>query len=89
MQLLERGRHREAKVSDPGTSLDGETIRDAILKMELNTVLGAFKVDADGFQIAHRMVIFQWQDGKKVIVWPAELAPGKARFPTPPWNQRR
>jgi branched-chain amino acid transport system substrate-binding protein len=69
-------------------SLDSDKVRDAILKMDLNTVFGAFKVDKDGFQIAHRMVIFQWQDGKKVIVWPDELAPGKPRFPTPPWGQR-
>ena len=69
-------------------SLDSEKVRDAILKLDLNTVFGAFKVDPDGFQIAHKMVIFQWQDGKKVIVWPDELAPGKPRFPTPPWSQR-
>ena len=70
-------------------SLDGAKIREAILKIDLNTVYGGFKVDPDGFQIAHRMVTFQWQDGKKVIVWPAELAPGKPRFPTPPWGQRQ
>lgn len=69
-------------------SLDGEKIREQILKMDLNTVFGGFKVDPDGFQIAHKMLMFQWQDGKKVIVWPEELAPGKARFPTPPWSQR-
>jgi len=28
------------------------------------------------------------QDGKKSIVWPEDLAPAKARFPTPPWSQR-
>jgi branched-chain amino acid transport system substrate-binding protein len=70
-------------------SLDREKIRDAILTMNLNTVFGAFKVDPDGLQIAHKMVMFQWQDGKKVIVWPEELAPGKPRVPTPPWSQRR
>jgi branched-chain amino acid transport system substrate-binding protein len=69
-------------------SLDGAKIRDAILKLDLHTVFGAFKVDQDGFQIAHKMLLFQWQDGKKVIVWPEELAPGKPRFPTPPWSQR-
>jgi branched-chain amino acid transport system substrate-binding protein len=69
-------------------SLDGEKIRDAILKMDFNTVYGGFKVDPDGVQIAHKMVTFQWQNGKKVIVWPDELAPGKPRFPTPPWTQR-
>jgi branched-chain amino acid transport system substrate-binding protein len=69
-------------------SLDREKVRDAIVTMDLNTVFGAFKVDKAGIQIAHRMVMFQWQDGKKVIVWPEELAPGKPRFPTPPWGQR-
>jgi len=70
-------------------SLESEKVRDVILKMDLHTVFGAFKVDRDGFQIAHRMLMFQWQDGKKVIVWPDELAPVKARFPTPPWSQRQ
>jgi branched-chain amino acid transport system substrate-binding protein len=57
--------------------------------MDLNTVYGAFKVDKDGFQVGHKDVMFQWQDGKKVIVWPDELAPGRPRFPTPPWGQRQ
>jgi branched-chain amino acid transport system substrate-binding protein len=70
-------------------SLDGDQIRDAILKMDRNTVFGAFRVDRDGLQIAHKMLLFQWQDGKKAIVWPEELAPGKPRFPTPPWSQRQ
>jgi branched-chain amino acid transport system substrate-binding protein len=69
-------------------SLDSEKLREAILKMDHNTVFGGFRVDRDGLQIAHKTVMFQWQDGKKVIVWPEELAPGKLRFPTPPWSQR-
>lgn len=69
-------------------SLDGEKVRDAILKMDLSTVFGAFKVNQDGLQTAHKMLMFQWQDGKKVIVWPDELAPGKPRFPMPPWRER-
>jgi branched-chain amino acid transport system substrate-binding protein len=69
-------------------SLDREKIRDAILKLDANTVFGPFKVDGEGVQVAHERVMFQWQDGKKVIVWPEELAPGRARFPTPPWSQR-
>jgi len=69
-------------------SLESERLRTAILNLDFNTVFGAFKVDPDGFQIAQKNVLFQWQDGKKVIVWPDELAPGKPRFPTPPWSQR-
>ena len=69
-------------------SLDSANIRDAILKMDHNTVYGGFRVDRDGVQIGHKMVMFQWHDGKKVIVWPEELAAEK-RFPTPPWSQRQ
>jgi branched-chain amino acid transport system substrate-binding protein len=70
-------------------SLDKEKVRDAILKLDFNTAFGRFKVDRDGLQIGHRMVLFQWQDGKKVVVWPDEIAPVKPRFPTPPWRERR
>ncbi|HEV8439143.1 MAG TPA: amino acid ABC transporter substrate-binding protein [Methylomirabilota bacterium] len=69
-------------------SLDSEKLREAILKMDHNTVFGGFRVDRNGAQIGHKRVMFQWQDGKKVIVWPEELAPGQPRFPTPPWSQR-
>jgi branched-chain amino acid transport system substrate-binding protein len=69
-------------------SLDREQLRDAILKMDHNTVFGRFRVDRDGVQIGHKMLLIQWQDGKRVIVWPEELAPDKSRFPTPPWSQR-
>jgi branched-chain amino acid transport system substrate-binding protein len=70
-------------------TLDSDKVREQLLKLETRTMLGDYKVDADGFQTAHKMVLFQWQDGKKVTVWPDDLAAGgKARFPTPPWNQR-
>jgi len=69
-------------------SLDSAKLRDAISKMDHNTVFGRFRVDRDGVQIGHKMLLIQWQDGKRVIVWPEELAPDKPRFPTPPWNQR-
>ena len=69
-------------------SLDSEKVRAELLRLELKTPFGDYKVDQDGFQVAHKMVLFQWQDGKKVTVWPDDLAGGKARFPTPPWSQR-
>ena len=69
-------------------SLDSEKLRAAILKLDHNTVFGAFRVDRDGVQVAHKRLLFQWQDGKKVIVWPEELAANPPRFPTPPWSQR-
>ena len=68
--------------------MDGAKIRDAILKLDTPSAYGGFKVDEGGFQTAHKMVTFQWQDGRKVIVWPEDLAADKPLFPTPPWNKR-
>ena len=69
-------------------TLDSDKVREELLKLKTKNAFGDYAVDADGFQTAHRATILQWQDGKRVIVWPEDLANGKARFPTPPWNQR-
>jgi len=69
-------------------TLDSDKVRDQLLKLETRTFFGDYKVDGDGFQVAHKMVMFQWQDGKKVTVWPDDLANGKPRYPTPGWGQR-
>jgi branched-chain amino acid transport system substrate-binding protein len=69
-------------------TLDSDKVRDTLLKLEMKTAFGDYKVDADGFQTAHKMVMTQWQDRQKVTVWPDELATGKVRFPMPAWNQR-
>jgi branched-chain amino acid transport system substrate-binding protein len=68
--------------------IDSDKVRDELLALSTRTAFGDYRVDQDGLQIAHKMAILQWQDGKKVAVWPDELANGKARFPTPPWGQR-
>jgi branched-chain amino acid transport system substrate-binding protein len=69
-------------------SLDADRVREQLLKLETKTMFGDYKVDADGFQVAHKMVTFQWQGEKKVTVWPDDLAQAKPRYPTPPWYQR-
>ena len=56
--------------------------------MDYHTVYGRFRVDGDGVQIGHQMLLGQLQDGKGAIVWPEELAPDKPRVPTPPWKER-
>ena len=69
-------------------SLDADKVRDQLLKMEIKTAFGEYKVEPDGFQIAHKMVMLQWQDGKRIVVWPDDLANGKMRYPTPEWGKR-
>jgi branched-chain amino acid transport system substrate-binding protein len=69
-------------------SFDADAVRAELLKLKMRTAFGDYAVDQDGFQTAHKMVMIQWQDGKRVVVWPDDLASGKLRFPTPPWSQR-
>jgi branched-chain amino acid transport system substrate-binding protein len=69
-------------------TLDADKVREQLLKLEMRTAFGDYKVDQDGFQVAHKMVTFQWQKEKKIVVWPDDLAKGKASYPTPPWTSR-
>jgi branched-chain amino acid transport system substrate-binding protein len=69
-------------------SLDSEKLREELLKLKMTTVFSTYAVDERGYQTANKGLFIQWQDGKKVVVWPDELASAKPRFPTPPWGQR-
>ncbi len=69
-------------------SLDSDKLREALLTLKTTTIIGDFAIDERGFQTGHKAVTTQWQDGKQVVVWPAEMTSGKPRFPTPPWSQR-
>jgi branched-chain amino acid transport system substrate-binding protein len=69
-------------------SLESDKIREQLLKLKTTTAFGEYAVDERGFQIAHKMVVHQWQNGKKVTVWPANVSDGKPAYPTPPWNSR-
>jgi branched-chain amino acid transport system substrate-binding protein len=74
-------------VKKAGT-LDADKVRDQLLKMEIRTAFGDYKIEPDGFQVAHKMVMLQWQDGKRIVVWPDDLSNGKPRYPTPEWSKR-
>jgi branched-chain amino acid transport system substrate-binding protein len=65
-------------------SLDAAALRAALLNLRTKTVLGDFAIDERGYQIGHKAVTIQWQDGKQVVVWPDDLASGKLRLSVPP-----
>jgi branched-chain amino acid transport system substrate-binding protein len=69
-------------------TLDADAIRGELLRLETQTVFGSFAVDERGYQVANRGVFVQWQDGRKVVVWPADVATAAPRFPTPRWRDR-
>jgi branched-chain amino acid transport system substrate-binding protein len=45
-------------------SLDSDKLREVLLGLKTKTVLGDFAVDERGFQIGHKAITVQWQDGK-------------------------
>lgn len=69
-------------------SLDADRLREDLLKLKTKTLFGDFAVDERGYQVGHKAVTIQWQNGRSVIIWPDEAANGAARFPTPAWNAR-
>ncbi|MEM2301664.1 MAG: amino acid ABC transporter substrate-binding protein, partial [Sulfolobales archaeon] len=78
------------KAIEIAQSLDPSAVREAFNKMHLMTLLGEFKIDpATGKQLAHKMVLTQWQGGKLVIVWPSDAAEKKLYYPLPTWDEKR
>jgi branched-chain amino acid transport system substrate-binding protein len=59
-------------------------VRAALNKMDIMTFYGRSMIDpATGIQVGHGMVAAQWQDGKKVVIGPSDLAVGKIVYPIP------
>jgi branched-chain amino acid transport system substrate-binding protein len=73
---------------DIAGSLDADELREILLNLETRTIFSEYAVDERGYQTANRGLFIQWQDGKKEVVWPDDLATAEPRFPTPPWDER-
>ncbi len=72
-------------------SLDKKAIMDALAATNLMTPVGPVQFqNFAGFRNQNPipMVVQQVQGGKFVTVFPVQIAPGRPRYPTPPWNRR-
>jgi branched-chain amino acid transport system substrate-binding protein len=66
------------KAIEIAQSLDQDAVRAAFNRIHIMTFWGEFKIDPEtGKQIAHEMVLAQWQKGKFVVVWPPSVAQAK------------
>lgn len=63
-------------------NLDDTDLKDFAKELEIKTFYGKFKTDSNGNQIGHEMVVVQWQNGVKVIVYPESGAQSKMLYPT-------
>jgi branched-chain amino acid transport system substrate-binding protein len=57
-----------------------EDIRQALQDLQMHTIIGRYGVDHTGMQVKHFALTIQWQEGKKEIVWPEEIATATPRF---------
>ena len=73
-----------ARAADAGT-LDKGGIAVELRKTVTDTVIGKVRFDENGDnpEFTHRMG--QHQGGKVVLVWPADAATGKVKYPGVPW----
>ena len=70
-------------IENAGT-LSTDKVRAALNKMDIMTFYGRSKIDPkSGIQIGHGMVTAQWQNGKKVVIGPPELAVAEIVYPRP------
>jgi branched-chain amino acid transport system substrate-binding protein len=78
------------KAIEKAQSLDPMAVRKVLGEMHLITFFGEYKIDpVTGIQIAHKMILVQWQKGNLVVVWPPEVAKSKLVFPIPTWAEKK
>src|SRR5262245_45440357 len=76
------------KALEKAGSLDADKVRDAIAKLDFMSFYGQIKFDERGINVTKPMAVEQWQGSKRVTVWPADVAEGKAVWPFPSWTGR-
>jgi branched-chain amino acid transport system substrate-binding protein len=69
----------EAAVKKAG-SIDRDILRKRLFTLDILTIIGRYGVDMTGMQVKHLNLIIQWQNGKKEVVWPADLSTAKPVF---------
>ena len=62
-------------------SLNTANVRAELGAMKVMTFFGEFQVNSAGLQIAHSMVLDQWQAGALKVVWPTAVATASVQYP--------
>jgi len=70
-----------ASAIQQANSLNTTDVRAKLGSMHILDFFGQFQVDSRGLQIAHSMVLVQWQGGVKKVVLPSDVADGTCQYP--------
>ena len=66
---------------------DGESLREALARTDLTTVMGQVRFNPDGTGVVD-ILLPQWQNGRQELVWPREHASAAFAYPARPFDQR-
>src|SRR6266508_3891495 len=62
-------------------SLNTTDVRAALGSMHIMNFFGQFQIASSGLQIAHSMILVQWQAGILKIVYPTDVAQASVQYP--------
>jgi len=62
-------------------SLNTTDVRAALGTMHIMNFFGQFQIASSGLQIAHSMILVQWQAGTLKVVYPADVAQASVQYP--------
>src|SRR6266536_2443537 len=76
------------KAIEKAGTTDPDKVRDEIAKLNFTSFYGQIKFDERGINVTKPMAVEQWQNGRRVTVWPTDVAEGKPLWPFPSWSGR-
>jgi len=74
------GQVLEAAVRLAG-ALDRDKVREQLGEMKFRSLLGHYRVDETGMQVANETQVIQWQDGRRRLIFPEHMAESVFRIP--------
>jgi branched-chain amino acid transport system substrate-binding protein len=69
-------------------SLDRDAVREQLQVMKFGSLLGRYRVDDSGKQLAKKTFVMQWQNGKRLLVLPAQRRESEIVYPLKNWSER-
>lgn len=82
------GKAIEAAVAKAG-AFEQEKLRAAFSSLEMDNVLGGYKVASDGSQVAAKPFLVQILKGRREVIWPEPARSVEPVLPMPEWNRRK
>ena len=76
------GQVTEAAVRLAGTT-DKNALREQLRSLRFSSLIGHYQVDDTGRQLAKRNYLLQWQDDRRRLVAPADIAESELIYPRP------